>query len=389
MMLVRTDPGEGAVVDLCRELVAVPSPTGDEGALAEVLVNRMRDLGYDVAVDALGNVVGCIDGGSPGPRVLLDAHLDTVEVADPGAWTVDPFGAREMGGRIYGRGSSDMKGALAAMVWAAARFAGGRDEFPGQVWVSATVAEETFEGVAARAVGEKVDPDLVIVGESTGLRVNRGGRGRAEISLTTRGRSAHSSNPSEGKNAVYAMTEAIGHLRGMRAHEHPELGRGILELTDIISSPYPGASVVPDRCTATYDRRLLPGEDAEGVINELTREIAHLGDARVAMVWAEMKTWTGHTLSAERFFPAWIYPIDDPDLIRVTVALEGRGLYRGTGTYSFCTNAAHWAGSAGVPTIGYGPSREEIAHIPDEYLEIEELVEAASGYHAILEGLMQ
>jgi len=389
VMVVRGEFDERTVVELCRELVAVPSPTGEEGALADLLANRMRDLGYDVAVDALGNVLGCIDGGSPGPRVLLDAHLDTVEVPDPGSWTVDPFGAREMGGRIYGRGSSDMKGALAAMVLAAARFAEERDGFAGQVLVSGTVAEETFEGVAARAVGEKVDPDLVIIGESTGLQVNRGGRGRAEISLITAGRSAHSSNPSEGRNAVYAMAEAIRHLQNMQPPEHPELGRGILELTDIISSPYPGASVVPDRCTATYDRRVLPGEDREGVINELTGEIAHLDDVRAALVWAEMETWTGHTLGAERFFPAWIYPIDDPDLIRVTVALEGRGLYRGTGTYSFCTNAAHWAGSAGVPTFGYGPSREEIAHIPDEYLEIEELVEAASGYRAILEGLMK
>ncbi len=376
-----------ALLSLCRELIAIPSPTGCEESIARFLVDYMTHAGYRARIDAVGNVIGVLSGDRPGPRIVLDAHMDTVKVTNHDQWSVDPFGGHVSGGYIYGRGASDMKGALAASVVAAKDFAEAADAFAGEIIISATIAEETFEGMAAAEVARQVCPDLVIVGESTECRLNRGGRGRAEIRLHARGRSAHSSNPDKGINAVYSMAESILDLRRRSAPVHPILGKGILELTDIISSPYPGASVVPEDCWVTYDRRVLPNETPGGVLEDIRSALGTDKNTDVSLVRAEMTTWTGASLGGDRFFPAWLMPVEDRDLQRLLVSLEEEGLYRGLGTYSFCTNATHWAGVASIPTVGYGPSSESGAHVVDERLEVDALFEAYRGYRSMLRGL--
>jgi acetylornithine deacetylase/succinyl-diaminopimelate desuccinylase-like protein len=153
------------------ELVRTPSPSGAEGAVASLVEAELRRFGYDVEVDALGNVIGTLDAG-PGPCVLFDAHMDTVGVTDPSAWSVDPAG-EVRDGRLYGRGAMDMKGPLAAVIHgaAAAERAGGR------VVVSASIAEEMIEGFATVAVAERVRPDVAVICEATRRSgaVGRGG----------------------------------------------------------------------------------------------------------------------------------------------------------------------------------------------------------------------
>src|SRR3954469_24349809 len=143
------------------ELVRTPSPSGSECAVAGLVRAELERLGYAVEIDALGNVVGTLDAG-PGPCVLFDAHMDTVGVSDPAAWSFDPAGELR-DGRLYGRGAMDMKGPLAALVHgaAAAELSGGR------VVVSASIAEEMIEGFATVAVAERVRPDVAVICEAT------------------------------------------------------------------------------------------------------------------------------------------------------------------------------------------------------------------------------
>jgi acetylornithine deacetylase/succinyl-diaminopimelate desuccinylase-like protein len=134
-------------------------------------------------------------------------------------------------------------------------------DFPGEIYVAGVVYEELYEGVSARKISEFVRPDYVIIGEASDLNLKIGQRGRAEIVLETVGKPAHSANPEKGVNAVKKMMKLLAALEDYVPGEQEGLGKGILELTDIISTPYPGASVVPERCTATLDRRLLVGGD--------------------------------------------------------------------------------------------------------------------------------
>ena len=158
-----------------------------------------------------------------------------------------------------------MKGAIAAMVHGAA--AVDRSTLTGRIVVSASTMEEVLEGVALTAVMARMPPDFVIIGEATGLEIARGGRGRAEVHLETVGRPSHSSAPQQGRNAVLDMMRVIAHVEGIELPENDLMGPAIFALTDIISDPYPGHSVIPSICRVTYDRRLLPGERADDVLS--------------------------------------------------------------------------------------------------------------------------
>ena len=256
------------VRDLCVDLVRTPSLSGQEKDVVEVLRTFMTSQGFDdVVVDEYGSIIGTIKGKRPGKTLLYDGHIDTVPVPDPSVWTHDPFGGEVTDGKIYGRGTSDMKGAVAAMACAAARFAHdtGKD-FAGEICVSGVVHEECFEGVAARAISRRVNPDVVIIGEASELNLKIGQRGRAEVVLETFGVPAHSANPDKGVNAVLSMVRLIDGLSLIKPKVQPVLGAGVSVVTDIISTPYPGASVVPSHCRATCDRRLLVGETPEDVL---------------------------------------------------------------------------------------------------------------------------
>lgn len=385
------------LIGLTRDLVAQRSESGHEDGAAGVLEQYLRSRGFDqVTVDELGNVIGKLAGNRPGPRVLFDGHLDTVPVANPAAWTHDPYGCEIAGGRIYGRGTSDMKGAVAAFTAAAGFFARDRNrDFPGEIYIAGTVHEECFEGVASRSVSRIVRPDYVIIGEASQCDLKIGQRGRAEIVVETFGVPAHSANPDKGVNAVYAICKVVEAIRRLPCPEHPVLGRGILELTDIKSAPYPGASVVPSRCRATYDRRLLPGETEESVLAPIQTLLDRLMAedptlrARVSYAQGEETCYTGTAIRARRFFPAWLYDEEEPFVQSILSELRSAGPEVRVTQYSFCTNGSHYAGEAGIPTVGLGPSREDLAHTDDEYIELEQLYLACERCQAVLRALLR
>ncbi len=377
------------LIDLTQALVRIQSPSGAEDAVVERITTEMRALHFDdVWVDPNGSAIAVIHGAAPGPTLLLDAHCDTVGVAAGSTWTRAPYGGELDGGFIYGRGTADMKGALAAMIYAAA--AVDRTQLAGHVAVSATVLEEVMEGVSLKTVMEAVRPDAVVIGEATKLNLNRGGRGRAEIQLETIGKPAHSSSPELGVNAVHAMLRVVDGIERMLLRQDPLLGPALLALTDIVSDPYPGYSVIPSRCRVTYDRRLLPGESAEDVLAQLA-SIATLPGAelRAALAQGEHRAYTGARLSGPKFFPAWAFPEAHRFVQQSLTGLRTAGLDPQVRAYRFCTNAAYSAGVAGVPTIGFGPASEGDAHVVDERIAVDDLVAAARGYCGIIDSVLK
>lgn len=392
-----TETRKSELIHHCRELIKCQSYSGQEDKVASRLTAAFSAMGFDeVRADRYGNVVGHIKGNRPGKVILFDGHIDTVPVADRGKWAHDPFAAVIDEGKIYGRGASDMKGAVAAMLCAAGYFAQDTTrDFAGDVYVAGVVHEECFEGVAARSISAMVKPDYVVIGEASELNLKRGQRGRAEIVVETYGKSAHSANPQAGINAVYKMARLIECIRQLKPGSQPVLGEGILELTDIKSAPYPGASVVPDLCRVTYDRRLLVGESRESVLKPIKDIIAKLEHddpefkAKVYYARGQERCYTGSVIEGERFFPAWLYDEQDEFVQAALNGLRAAGLNPQVAHYSFCTNGSHYAGEAGIKTIGFGPSRENLAHTVDEYIEIDQLVKAAQGYYGIMQSVLR
>lgn len=383
------------VVEMVSQLIRRRSYSGDEGAVAGYLADAMNERGFnEVSVDGQGNVIGLLKGNRPGPKVLFDGHMDTVPVIDPSAWSHDPFGADIEDGRMYGRGTSDMKGALGCMVCAAGNFLKDvGNDFGGEVYVAGVVHEECFEGVAAREIAARVRPDVVVIGEASGLNVKVGQRGRAEIVVETFGTSCHSANPEKGLNAVYAMARVIEKMRAIVPPEQEKLGKGILELTDIVSSPYPGASVVPDYCRATYDRRLLVGETKESVLAPIQTALDELMAkdpdvrAKVGYAMGSETCYTGEKIGSERFFPGWLYDENSPFVVDVLEELRSEGFSPEVTVYNFCTNGSSYAGEAGIRTLGIGPSSESLAHTVDEYVELSQLTGAVRCYESVMRSL--
>lgn len=385
------------VIALCRKLIQAKSYSGGEDKVSAAIKEAMTEKGFDeITIDKYGNIIGCIKGKRPGKKILFDGHIDTVPVTDETVWEFPPFGAEIHDGKIYGRGTSDMKGSVAAFICAAANYAEdtGRD-FPGEIYVAGVVHEECFEGVAAREISSFVKPDYVVIGEASQLNLKIGQRGRAEIVVETFGKPCHSANPEKGINSVYKMAKVIEAIRTLEPTHHPVLGDGILELTDIKSSPYPGASVVPEYCRATYDRRLLVGETKESVlapIQELLDKLmAEDPELKVKASYAVGKEmcYTGNQIEGERFFPGWLYD-EDADFVQAVYGqLKDMGFDPTITQYNFCTNGSHYAGEAGIKTIGLGPSRENLAHTVNEHIEIDQLCKVTECYYGTMKALLK
>lgn len=373
------------VLEIAQALVRVESLSGDEQRVIDLVGGFMHRLGYeDVRVDECGNIIGKLTNHKLGPVVLYDAHVDTVAAADADQWTYPPFSGEITEDRIYGRGTSDMKGALAA---ALVGLAAAKDDnkLEGTVFVSASVGEEVIEGLTMAPIIKHYSPDLVVICESTGLKLATAQRGRAELEIVVHGKSAHASNPQIGVNAFRHMAHLAAELDKLQAPFEPQLGLGILEPTSVITSPFPNVSVVPWRCTARYDRRTLVGETPDDVLAPINAVIERIAaenlqfKAEARVLPGTFTCYTGLTMEQETFAPAWRMADDHPLVVGAREALGGVELSH----YSFCTNGSYTLGRAKVPTIGFGPGFEYTAHITDEYLDLEQLFGAVEGYYAL------
>jgi len=375
-----------AMIRFLKALVRTESMPGQEQRAIEQVAAEMSRLGYDnIAIDDYGNLSGIVNGAHAGPTLLLDAHVDTVGVAPGVPWQYEPFGAVIQDGRMYGRGTTDMKGPLAAMLYAVAAVdpAG----LKGRIVYSVSVMEEVIEGYLLEPVMSKYPPDMVIIGEPSDMKLIIGGRGRAEILFTATGRPVHSSLPEQGINAVHLMMAAITAIENTPLPEHPEIGPAVMALTDIISEPYPGHSMIPSICRATYDRRTLPGETREQILGTWNG-LAALERVQAEIATACYTTYTGKAMKVSKFFPAW-YLDKDHELVRSAAnGLRACGVANGFGTWPFNTNATYTAGIKGIPTIGFGPSKEKLAHIVDEYIELKELHAAAEAYLSMINQIL-
>ena len=383
------------LVEFCKDLIQIPSQAGKEKSVIKRAQEELHVLGFDECeCDDFGSVIGILRGGD-GPTVIFDAHMDTVGVEPVKEWTRDPFGGWVEGGRIYGRGSVDMKGSAASIVYGIASLLPLKSEIKGTIIVSLSTLEELCEGIALGNIIDKRGADYVVIGEPSNLRLVRGQRGRAEITITTQGVPAHSSTPHLGVDAVDKMTKLIGKMNEIELPRHEFLGTGIQALTDIISVPYPAQSTVPSRCRVTYDRRLVVGENETSIARELHDliETARTEDpelrASAEIVTVECTAYTGHKFSFRKFIPAWEIAEDHKLVVAAAGALESIGL-RGLPAdyYRFCTNGSWPSVHAGIPTIGFGPGHADLAHSTDESVEIEQLEAAARGYASIARAIL-
>lgn len=374
-----------ALVAFAQRLVQTESVSGHEDKVAALTAEVMRQIGFDqVRVDRMGNVIGRVGSGE-GRKLLYDAHMDTVDAGEPDTWERPPYGGEMERGVLYGRGACDMKGALAAMLYAVEALMRSGTHLLGDLYVVAVVQEEPCEGYAIQHVveNEGVRPDWVLLGEATSLQVARGQRGRMMLRIAVHGRSAHSARPEKGVNAIYEAARAVVGLELMAASLPQDvfLGKGSVAVTEITSSTV-SRNTVPSSCTFHADRRLTIGETEAKVVAEVRRALAREGvNATIEVCELHTVTYTGHQIIARQHYPAWVTAEDEALVVAAQDTIEDvLGFIPRLASWDFSTDGVFTAGTAGIPTIGFGPGDERYAHTTDEQIRVRDLEAAAQVY---------
>jgi len=362
-----------AVVRLLHDLVAARSviPPDTEEKAATVVAEFLERAGIRATLDYIApgrpNVLAELGGGD-GPTLLWNAHLDTVPPGNLQAWTADPYGGEIRDGRLYGRGASDDKGGVAVMAAAAvavARAGGVR----GTLKLSFVIGEETGHVGTRAALQRGLAADLAVVGEWSGsARIGIGYRGALWLAFETRGRAAHGSRPMRGLNAIDVMTEQVlPRLKAtpMTFERHPVFM--IQEPTWNVGTIEGGlgTNVVPDRCRATTDLRLVPGQDPAAVLELLRRQIstAKYPNGDPAPV----------ELTVMNAIGPFVTPVEHP--VVTTLATSIRDLFGKEPEYfgkTGVSDANVLAHEGKIPSIAYGPGNAS-GHEPDEYAEVVEV----------------
>ena len=370
-------------VSLTQAFVRIPSLSGQEQGMADFVQQVMRELGFDqVTVDEKGSVLGFV-GPTQAPLALLfDAHMDVVPIA--GTWTVEPFGAEIKDGRMYGRGTSDMKAGLAAALCGAAA-AARSGTLRQRIAVSASVMEEVIEGYALSHALEQCTPAAVVICEPSRLRIMVGQKGRQEILLRLQGRPAHAALPHLGVNPIQAAAKAISALQTLDLPQDALVGQALLVPTDIISDPHPSISLIPSSVTVRFDRRTLVGESSESVLSQMEKclQAAGVEGFSLEVVDSQVQTYTGQQASPQRDLPAWRLDESAPLAQAMVQAVQQAGRPVEMDTWWFCTNGSESAGRRGIPTIGLGPGEEAQAHTADESVAIDDVLGAKDIYEQL------
>jgi succinyl-diaminopimelate desuccinylase len=399
-VLAEIDRARGEIVDFASRLVRIPTvnpPGNDYETCAGVIGDQLRAHGADVhLLPALGrvehtpqhpriNVIGRHDGSAGGPAVHLNGHFDVVPVGL--GWTRDPFGGEVAGGRLYGRGSCDMKGGIASAVFAAEAIRRAGIAHAAPIEISGTVDEESggFAGVGWLAEHKWISRErtrAVIIPEPFGVdRVCIGHRGVYWFEVIAEGRTAHGSMPYLGANAIEGMSHFLDLVRDelasalhQRVTEMPVVPEGSRHATININGIDGGQPIdgvpspcVADRCRVVFDRRFLIEEGLDTTRAEIAALVAR-AQARMPAV--------KFSIEDRLIFEPTRAPDDAPLIAALTTAIErvtGRSasLVASPGTY----DQKHVARIAGVPhCVAYGPGELGIAHQPDEYCSVEDIV---------------
>ncbi len=396
-------------IEFTQEMIKIPSFTGEEGELAKIILNKLEEFDIDNAfVDGIGNVVGVVRGQENGANILLNGHLDVVPAGNINNWhPYDPFGAEiDDKGNIHGRGAADLKGGLSVQLFIMKLLKLLKDRgasFKGNLIFSAVVHEEAAEMFGMEYLCKKTFPDkklgcdLVFLCEPTGLNIVLGQRGKVEIVIKTKGRTAHSSIPWAGINALEKMMPVLDHIfknMSNKMSKHPLLGDSSVTVTNLVCRP--GAlSTIPDECEISIDRRYMPGESVEGLLEEFEHLVSKIKkddpqfEATVCARKLVERSYTGYKKEVQKYHPPWITDEGHPLVQKTLLALRKIGQNPEIKYWKFGTDGSMTSGLMGIPTVGYSGTEESYAHTPEEMVNIEMMMQSLEGYFSIISELME
>jgi len=374
--------------ELLNRLVACPSVNPEAGPSGADIFGeaRMATLLAEI-VGGWGGVISRTDLGEgrqnfmvtwPGVdqrrSLLLEAHADTVAVD---RMTVPPFGPMVREGKLYGRGACDTKGSIAAMLLAIRRALDGQAKPPVTIHFASTADEEGGAAGAIRLMADGFRPSAAIIGEPTDMAVACAHKGACRFRITTHGRAAHSSVPSQGINAVELMAHIVTAVEHEMAAELASRDGGTLGKPTICVTRITGGhavNIVPGQCQIEVDRRCLPGENRAGLE-------AHMRDLLDGIM--DQCPGACYELEVFQWYPALAA---EEDGLLASAMLQACEKVTGSGrrvVVPYATNAGFFS-EAGIPCVVFGPGSIKQAHTVDEYVELEQVVQASRVYEEMI-----
>ena len=379
--------------------------TGEKNVCLE-LKNKLTHAGFDeVFIDGLGNVIARIGSGK---KILaFDAHIDTVDTGNLENWNLPPFSGLIENGFVHGRGTVDQKGGAAAMITAGKILKTLNFNNDLTIYFTFTVMEEDCDGLCWKYIIEenKIKPDFVVITEPTNCNIYRGHRGRMEINVEFNGISSHGSAPERGINAIYLASKtclAIEKLNELLPSDE-FLGKGSVTVSEFISSS-PSLCAVSDFAKIHLDRRLTWGETKESAVKEIQSLIepsvtpaspsvtpaktgihtSQPNAPKISVLQYKTNAYTGLEYGMEKYYPTW--KLEENHIAVQTALNTYKQLFNKEpliDKWTFSTNGVVTNGIYNIPTIGFGPGNEILAHAPNEKTPINDLIIASAFYAAL------
>ena len=363
--------------NLLKKLVQAET-TADKGELAaaEIISDELGRFGIDSRIDSWdetrANITAHLKSSGHKDALLFACHLDVVPAGDAN-WSNPPFTAVENDGRIYGRGSADMKGGIAAIVSAISRIVDSGTKLQGDIILFCAAGEETDSCGTRRFVhnaGRLPELAGAVITEPTDFEIITAHRGMLWLKVETFGRSAHSSTPNLGVNAITSMRAVLNELENFKIpfKRHELLGRSSMSINTIVGGE--AINVVPDKCTIEIDIRTVPGQNHQDIIDDLHNIFTKLKhqnpqfDAEVSIIREVGALETDNQC----------------DFVRDFCSVTG---INKTTAVGFTTDGPYFA-SLGVPVVIFGPGKPQLAHQPDEYIDISDVEKGVEYYKNII-----
>ena len=370
---------------LLAELIALPSttPPGDTQAICAAAAEHLTAAGYQVTLPMrtppIANLIARLGEGAP--CLVFNAHIDTVGTGDRAAWRTDPFTATMVDGRIHGLGANNCKGSAAVHLWLAAEAAARGGPARGSLVFVLAGDEERLgpEGTAFLRDEGMIKPDILVLGAPTENQLIIEERGVLWLEIETTGHAAHGGDPAAGDNAILRMMRLLDRLRATLEPALEDRRSGEKVSTMNIGTIHGGENpnVVPDRCVARIDRRLLPHESVEDAAAEIEAVLAGAGEP--ASCYAVRRLAGTNGFSAPRDGPgvsALAAAIEDrlgkpPEILNALAASDGRFFARD-----------------GIEIVNFGPGDGATSHAANEHVSLDQMVDAAMILRAFVERVL-
>lgn len=381
---------QAALFAFTKKIVRTPSLPGQEKDVALIISQELDQLGYDkIWTDKAGNVIGKINGGD-GPTIILNGHMDHVDPGPGEGWPYAPYSGQIVNGELWGRAAVDMKGPVACMMYAASLFKLMNLTPPGDVLVTVAVMEEVG-GLGTQYLASRLGAQAAICGEPSRNTLRRGHRGRIGLKVTFHGRSAHASVPYLGVNPHYLAATFLTKLPTLEMAQDGTLGASSVAPT-LYRTDQSSPNVIPGKVYLDLDWRNVPEEKPEVVVAKIQTlldtcldEMADeaKGEATVEISTTKYTTYTGLVKNFPSIFPSYLLAEEDPLVKAAQAALtEVQPQQPPVDIWRFATDGGHLM-AAGIPTVGFGPGDERLAHTNQERISLAQMGEAVVAYTAL------